>query len=201
MSDLLGTVPKALDDARRLYQEFLVDHNQIHVTEFVSQLLPINKDDAFVAFENSATGTEEKSDVAHDFLAFLANEMIRLSESKHAEMRHLGDWIGKELRVKGRSVNGYLDGVLKCHDMSGPSFDIVMEALGKNTAKLGVSLNSASLVSKIRMEFERVVEFLRPVKQRLLLTDRLIDRIVFLLYGLSSDEITIIEKEFPNDVV
>lgn len=58
-------------------------------------------------------------------------------------------------------------------------FEAIEEVLSKNRARLGVSLTD--LATPL------------PIKERLTKTDRLIDLIVYRLYGLTEEEIGIVE--------
>ncbi|MBC7317916.1 hypothetical protein H5T57_01495 [Candidatus Bipolaricaulota bacterium] len=48
-------------------------------------------------------------------------------------------------------------------------------------------------MAELREEYERSLSKLRPIKEGLRLTDALIDQIVYRLYGLSEEEIRIVE--------
>jgi len=47
--------------------------------------------------------------------------------------------------------------------------------------------------AQLRQEYEASVETLRPLEDALEKTDRLIDQIVYALYGLTDEEIAIVE--------
>jgi hypothetical protein len=46
---------------------------------------------------------------------------------------------------------------------------------------------------QLASEYEASLDKLLPIKQRLAATDRLIDRVVYQLYGLSDEEIAVVE--------
>jgi hypothetical protein len=46
----------------------------------------------------------------------------------------------------------------------------------------------------IAANMEKSLEKLLPIKQRLALTDKLIDQIVYRLYGLTEEEIRVVEE-------
>ncbi len=68
-----------------------------------------------------------------------------------------------------------------------------MEILQKNKGRLGVSLSDAGLVDRIRKMYEESLQRVLPIKERLARTDRLIDAVVYRLYGLTEEEIKIVE--------
>ena len=47
---------------------------------------------------------------------------------------------------------------------------------------------------RIRVAWETSMETLRPLLARIEATDRLIDRVVYQLYGLTEDEIAVVER-------
>src|SRR5690606_31703874 len=54
--------------------------------------------------------------------------------------------------------------------------------------------NWAAVKGEVQAEYEKSLAALRPIKQRLAETDALIDKIVYRLYGLTDDEIRLIEQ-------
>jgi hypothetical protein len=174
----------------------------------VERCLPRDGAGNFVAFAAGATGREEQSDVVHDLLAHLAERMIGLNEQKQAEQRRFLGWLEQELRIgadragntgldalTGKSrLRGYLGDYQKGEDAL--SFAELEEILFKNKARLGVAL-SAAFSTHLRAEYERSLATLRPLKEALARTDALIDQVVYRLYGLSAEEIAVVEGGRP----
>ncbi len=52
----------------------------------------------------------------------------------------------------------------------------------------------ARIMSWLRTEYERSVETLKPLKAQLAWTDGVIDQIVYRLYGLTAEEIRVVEE-------
>ncbi len=69
----------------------------------------------------------------------------------------------------------------------------ILEVLRKNAKRLGVSLNDPRLIGRVRGEYEKSLAVLLPIKRRLAVTDWLIDQLVYRLYGLTEEEIRIVE--------
>ncbi|MEK7875742.1 MAG: hypothetical protein AAB325_06115 [Pseudomonadota bacterium] len=67
------------------------------------------------------------------------------------------------------------------------------ELLAGNHKRFGVNVRAPSLLSHIEREFNGSLNVLRTVKNQLQKTDWLIDQIVYRLYGITKDEIAIIE--------
>ncbi len=147
----------------------------------------------------------EQSDVVHDLLAFLAEEMIRLNKEKRALMREFLDWLVEKLRIvpdkDGRKGIEGLTGKSKLADYAGDyqkgepplEFRELVEILQKNKGKLGVKLSNDGFVEQLRARYEESLGRVLPLKEQLKKTDRLIDLVVYRLYGLTEEEIGVVE--------
>src|SRR6266516_7512950 len=71
--------------------------------------------------------------------------------------------------------------------------DELLEILRKNKNRLGVSLSDTGLVDRIRKMYEESLQRMLPMKERLGKTDALIDAVVYRLYGLTEEEIRVVE--------
>jgi len=150
----------------------------------------------------------EESDVVHDLLAFLAEEMIRLNKEKRAATKAFLDWLVGTLKIlldkDGRIGMDALTGKSKLLDYAGDyqkgepalTFGEVLDILQKNRGKLGVRLGdvgSGGLVDEVRVRYEESLGGVLPLKEQLEGTDRLIDAVVYRLYGLSEEEVRVVE--------
>jgi len=179
-----------LEKAKNLYEYCLSKDDQDCVLGFVGHHL---------------SQKPEESDVVHDLLAFLAEEMIRLNKEKRAATKEFLDWLVTTLRIlpdkEGRKGIDVLTGKGKLADYPGDyqkgesplAFEDLLEILQKNKGRLGVSLSDAGLVDRIRKMYEESLQRVLPIKERLARTDRLIDAVVYRLYGLTEEEIKIVE--------
>lgn len=161
---------------------------------------PLNKD-----WQIPEGALWEQSDVVHDLLAFLAEEMIRLNREKQAEMKSFLTWLEAELKVepdnKGNTGIEALTGKARLKNYLGDyqkaepevPFEELWKILQKNKARIGCKLTH-EFMAELRDAYERSLAKLRPVKERLCLTDKLIDQIVYRLYGLTPEEIKIVEE-------
>ena len=161
---------------------------------------PLNKD-----WQIPEGALWEQSDVVHDLLAFLAEEMIRLNEEKQEEMKNFLSWLEAELQVrpdsKGNTGIEALTGKTQLKNYLGDyqkaepelPFDEFWKILQKNKTRIGRKLTH-EFMSELREAYERSLSKLLPIKERLRLTDALIDQIVYRLYGLTKDEIRIVEE-------
>ncbi len=177
----------------------------------VEHLLPKDADGTFLAFKPSATGNEEHSDVVHDLLAYLAERMIDLNKDKRSEMKRFLGWLEGALHIKpnnkGEEGLDALTGKSKLRNYLGDyqkeeaelSFAELEDILFKNRTRLGVSLNDARFKAKLQNEYEMSIARLRPIKQELARTDALIDQIVYRLYGLTEEEVSVVEGKAAEE--
>ena len=139
----------------------------------------------------------EEADVVHDLLAFLAGRMIELNRQKQAEMKRFIGWLEGLLKVSVNDLTGKskLKNYLGNYQKSEPelTFGELEDILYKNKGKLGISLSDARFMAKLRDEYEASLAVLRPLKSALAWTDGVIDQVVYRLYGLTEDEVKVVE--------
>ena len=190
------TAPEALQGSRDLRASPL--------GRALDELLPIDEAGEFLAFKPGASGAEERSDVVHDLLAHLAERMIDLNRQKQTEMKRFLGWLdailhihpGKDGKTGIETLNGkttlknYLGDYQKGQEHV--PFDNLVDVLQRNKGRLSRPLDGA-FEQWMRQAYERSLELLLPIKQELSATDWLIDRLVYRLYGLTEEEVAIIE--------
>jgi len=136
-------------------------------------------------------------DVIHDLLAFLAQQMINLNQHKQAEVRRFLGWLEGQIGaaiddLTGKTViQGYLGDYQK-GEAHLPFADLY-DRLHQNRARIAANVSDRAFEGRVRREYETSLGVLLPVKEQLAHTDRLIDLIVYKLYGLTDDEIAIVE--------
>jgi hypothetical protein len=79
------------------------------------------------------------------------------------------------------------------HDLTG-----LLAVLRQNRRKLRIDPDARATQEAIDREFSTSVEKLTPLKANIAATDRLIDQIVYRLYGLTGEEIAIVEGTSPE---
>jgi hypothetical protein len=131
--------------------------------------------------------------------------MIRLNKDKRAAQKEFLDWLVTTLRIlpdkEGRRGIDVLTGKSKLADYPGDyqkgesplAFEELLNILQKNKGRLGVSLSDLGLVERVRREYEGSLGRVLPLKERLAKTDALIDAVVYRLYGLTEEEIGVVE--------
>ena len=150
---------------------------------------------AFVAAQLAAQ--PERSDVIHDLLAGLAEQMIAMNKQKGDEMRGFLVWLERETgaRIKdltGRSqLRNYPGNYQKGETPL--AFDDLLAILRKNARKLTADPAARKFQESLNKEYEASLAVLLPLKARLAASDRLIDQVVYRLYGLTQEEIAIVE--------
>jgi hypothetical protein len=136
----------------------------------------------------------EQADVVHDLLAHLAERMIEMHKEKQAEVQAFLGWLAD---YTGRPVD---DWVLKTYLRQYYEHDWaeMQRILKRNQRKLpqvdlDVDAYQNEPAQKIREAWETSMDTLRPLLKDIEATDRLIDRIVYRLYGLTEEEVGVVE--------
>lgn len=149
----------------------------------------------------------EQSDVVHDLLALLAEEMIRLNKEKRAAIKQFLGWLETTIKIlpdrEGHVGIDALTGKSKLLDYPGDyqkgepplSFDDLLGILRKNRTRLGVSLSDPTLLDRLRATYDASKSSILPLKDKLAATDALIDAVVYRLYGLTEEEIKVVEDK------
>ncbi|TRV43171.1 MAG: restriction endonuclease [Microcystis panniformis Mp_MB_F_20051200_S9] len=139
----------------------------------------------------------EETDIVHDILSYLAEQMIEINGEKQKEiksfLRYLERIIGSAIdNLTNKSkIQNYLGDYQKSEPHL--SLDQLWEILKKNKKKISVNLLDRQIQETLEKEYQTSLDKLLPLKQQLSTTDELIDLIVYKLYGLSEEEIKIIE--------
>lgn len=161
-------------------------------------------DHAGVASRVQTVLSDAQTDVVHDVLAHLAQQMIDLNKSKQAETKRFLTWLEAKLRIQPKNdssngidsltgktiIQGYLGDYQKGNAET--AWDDFYYRLHQNRNRFAVSLGDVD--GEIQLEYEKSLEALLPIKRDLARTDALIDKIVYRLYGLTDAEIELIER-------
>ena len=133
----------------------------------------------------------EKSDVVHDLLAWLAEQMIEMNKQKQEETKRFLSWLDTEI---GHQVDD-LNRKTKIRDYHGNDFDSLLSALQANDKLINRIAHRSEFQNDLGREFDQSMKTLEPLKARIAATDRLIDLIVYRLYGLTEEEVAVVEGE------
>lgn len=164
-----------MEEGKKLYERCLDKGDQACVLGFV---------------EHALKQTPEQADVVHDLLAFLAEQMIEMSEARQAEVRGFLDWLEREV---GANVDD-LKNKTKLKDYHEGAFERLLEVLKENRRSFTIDPSRREFQGRLEKEHGNSLAKLGPLKARIEATDRLIDQIVYKLYGLTEEEIVLIES-------
>jgi hypothetical protein len=123
--------------------------------------------------------------------------MTSLNEKRATETSRFLEWLAHELRTEIDELTGK-DSL---RNYSGDyqqneaelSFGAFYDVLFRNRGKTAANLSDKAFEARVQREYEASLGVLLPIKEQLAHTDRLIDLIVYKLYGLTEEEIAIVE--------
>jgi hypothetical protein len=168
------------EKGRRLYERFCAKEDYACVLGFVEHHL-----------------AQGQSDVVHDLLAFLAEQMIELNRAKQTEIKGFLAWLQREIgaTIDTLTNKSALQNYPGDYQKGEPHLTLegLLDVLRKNRRKLAVDPGRRAFQEQLQAEYEASLGKLLPLKQRLSATDRLIDRVVYRLYGLADEEIAVVE--------
>ena len=133
--------------------------------------------------------TPEQADIVHDLVAFLAEELVVASKRMLAESTGFLTWLVRKLGV---AVDD-LTNKTKVREYDRHEFGVLLGVLCQNRRRLSIDPESRAVQESLEREYSKSMEKLAPLKAKIAATDRLIDLIVYRLYGLTKKEIAIVE--------
>jgi hypothetical protein len=208
---------KLVEEAKNLYKKYLETLKPDTILYFIeSRLMKEHKPegDLLKRYNSDPLNKEwqilegtlwEQSDVVHDFLAFLAEQMTEMSNEKEGEVKGFLKWLETYLKIQsdteGNTGIETLTGKAQIKNFLGDyqegdehlPFEEFWKIIEKNKSRIQANLSSRKLYENIRSEYEKSLSKLLPLKEILRKTDWLIDQIVYRLYGLTEAEIKIVK--------
>ena len=130
----------------------------------------------------------ERSDIVHDLLAFLAEEMVEMNKVKGEEIRGFHRWLEGEIEVEIKT----LQNKTKIESYFTLSLDDLLRILKRNHRSIAIDPSSRDFRESLEREFNSSLVKLNPLLTRIEQTDTLIDQIVYQLYGLTDEEIAVV---------
>ena len=134
------------------------------------------------------TADPERADLVHDLLAFLAEQMLEMNKTKGEEIRGFLHWLEREIGVEIDTLKNKT----AIQSYFGLSLDGLLDILKKNRRSIA---SSRSFQESLNREFTASLAKLNPLLTRIQGTDTLIDLVVYQLYGLTDEEIVVVEGE------
>lgn len=137
---------------------------------------------------------------AADLLGFLAERMTELHRERQGEVASFLEWLEGRLDCSVDDLSGKT--YVRAYYEQPEGADKLLEVIESNSVSLtGIDASAPDEYGRsnpererIRKGFERSMATLRPILHQLALTDRLIDLIVYRLYGLTDAEVEIVER-------
>ena len=165
---------RQLEKAKRLYQ-FCLNKGSIDcVLGFVKHHL---------------TADQERADVVHDLLGFLAEQMLEMNKAKGEEIRGFLRWLGREI---GAEINT-LKNKTRLQGYYELPFERLLGILKENHRSITVDPSARDFQERLEREFASSCTKLTPLLAHIQGTDALIDQVVYQLYGLTAEEISVVE--------
>ena len=137
------------------------------------------------------TADPERADLVHDLLAFLAEQMVEMNRAKGEEIRGFLHWLEREIGVEIDTLKNKT----AIQSYFGLSLDGLLDILKKNRRSIAADPSSRSFQESLNREFTASLAKLNPLLTRIQGTDTLIDLVVYQLYGLTDEEIVVVEGE------
>jgi uncharacterized protein YaaN involved in tellurite resistance len=130
-----------------------------------------------------------RNDTVHDFLAYLAGQMIELNRQKNEEIKGFLKWLEREI---GAEINT-LANKTAIKEYHNNDFNHLLDVLKKNKNKLSIDPSNRKTQELLEKHFTKSMSVLQPLKDKIKNTNNLIDQMVYKLYGFTDKEIEIVE--------
>lgn len=132
---------------------------------------------------------QEKSNVVHDLLAFLTERMLEMNKQKLQEIKGFLSWLEGYVGAKVEDLSPKTK-ILSYYDHDYGDF---LAVLKKNRNKLQIDPARREPAEALAAGFRASAEKLKPLRKRIERTDGLSDQIVYRLYGLTEEEVRVVE--------
>jgi hypothetical protein len=140
------------------------------------------------------TADQERADVVHDLLGFLAEQMLEMNKAKGEEIRGFLRWLGREI---GAEINT-LKNKTRLQGYYELPFERLLGILKENHRSITVDPSARDFQERLEREFASSCTKLTPLLAHIQGTDALIDQVVYQLYGLTAEEISVVEAKCLN---
>jgi hypothetical protein len=134
-----------------------------------------------------------RNDTVHDLLAYLVEQMTTMHEERAETERTWQEWVEAAVPNQHKLTNefrerGWIEVGLE-HGWEG----VKAEFQARN------AIPSGRILQDLKRETEEALGELQPLYERIQKTDELIEQIVYRLYGLTEEEISVIEASAKGD--
>ena len=148
-------------------------------------------------FVDSLLKIPEKIYLIQEILVILSELMTDLKRQVYQYQQEFINWMTSQIGVSVEDLTNktQLFQLLENPQINNHHLDIttITNILISNERKLTVDPRERTFRYTLEQSYEKSLEELFPIKRRIDLTDSLIDQIVYRLYGLTDEEIAIVE--------
>jgi len=115
--------------------------------------------------------------------------MIEMNKEKNEEIKGFLKWLEREI---GAGIDDLTNktAIKEYHENN---FNYLLDVLKKNKNKITIDPSNRKTQELLEKHFSKSILVLEPLKEKIKITDNLIDQIVYKLYGLTNEEIAIVE--------
>jgi len=159
---------------------------QLPIPNLEESKQPIN-DEEISEFVNGLEDYSFKNVLAH-----LAQQMLDMHEQKQEETTGFLSWLERFMGTSLNSLSGFTI-IQEYYNIPGGKEELI-DRLKKNNSKIpNADMTSRAAQEKVLDEYEKSMSVLTPLLDRIEKTDLLIDQIVYQLYGLTEEEVKVVE--------
>ncbi len=115
--------------------------------------------------------------------------MIDMSKKKNEEVKGFLKWLEREIKTDIENLKNKT--TLK--EFYNYDFDKFLDVLKGNQKNITINLSEREVHERLEKTLDKSMSILTPLKARIKATDALVDEIVYRLYGLTENEIKIVE--------
>ena len=131
----------------------------------------------------------KRNDTIHDFLAYLAEQMVEMNKAKNDEIKGFLKWLEREI---GCNIDELIGKTILKNYHEGDLL-LLLSVLKRNKTKFSIDPTNRKFQESLEKHLNESMSVLNPLKDKIDATDNLIDQIVYKLYNLTSEEIEIVE--------
>jgi hypothetical protein len=139
--------------------------------------------------EELLAGGTASTRAVHDFIAHLAMWITSSKEQKKEECKDFLDWLGRELSINVDQLQSKT-AIKEYYDLE---FEAFLSLLRLSQDRLSIGLGSRDFQKSLKAEFERSVNKIKRLDDEAERTLGLVDQAVYRLYGLTEEEIAVVE--------
>jgi len=137
-----------------------------------------------------------RNDTVHDLLARLAREMMEMHGERAEAETTWREWVAAAMPTEYAKLTKTFRERGWAEDGCRAGWSGVLAGFQKKKA-----VSSGGLLQQLKRETEEVLGKVCPLRRRIEETDRLIDEVVYRLYGLTEEEISVVESGASAEAV